>query len=138
MAKSLVERVAGTKEGNRLYQQECAILDVTELVCGIMKEASVTRSELANRMGKTKGYVSQLLDGSANMTIRTIADIFTALDHRVRFNADSCVSKEGPSMTFSFVFKRGGALWGEVLGRRWPHIESDSEFVDSSVNELAC
>ena len=138
MAKSLVERVTSTKEGNRLYQQECAILAATELICGIMEDNNVSRSDLAARMGKTKGFVSQLLDGSANMTIRTIADIFTALDHRVRFHANPRASNDGPSMTFRFVFKKDADLWGKTLERCWSSIEGDSGFVDPSVNELAC
>jgi len=73
----------------RLYQQERAILELTELACEIMDESNVSRAELARRMRKTKGYVSQLLDGRANMTIRTIADIFTALDRSIHFHGDS-------------------------------------------------
>ena len=89
MSETLTEKLTKTKEGMRLYQQERAILDVTELVCKVMDEQHVNRSELARRIGKTKGYITQLLDGRTNMTVRTIADVFTALGRAVYF-------QEGP------------------------------------------
>ena len=88
MTKTLSEKVASTKEGRRLLQQERAILEVTELICQVMEETGVCRSELAERLGKSKGFISQLLDGRANMTIRTIADVFAALGSTVHFHHD--------------------------------------------------
>ncbi|MGA2033656.1 MAG: helix-turn-helix transcriptional regulator [Thermoguttaceae bacterium] len=84
MVQTLVDKVAKTEEGRWLLEQEGAILEVTELICEVMEDMGVSRLELAKRLGKTKGYVSQLLDGSANMTLRTISDIFTALGGRMR------------------------------------------------------
>lgn len=55
-------------------------MEVTELVCQLMEADGVSRTELASRLGKTKGYVTKLLDGRTNMTIRTISDVFMALD----------------------------------------------------------
>lgn len=44
-----------------------------------MEETQITRAELARRLGTSKGYVTQLLDGTANMTLRTVSDVFVAL-----------------------------------------------------------
>jgi transcriptional regulator with XRE-family HTH domain len=63
----------------RLFQQERAIYEATELLEDVMRETGVTRTELAKRLGKSKGWVTQLLDGEANKTIRTIADAFAVL-----------------------------------------------------------
>ncbi len=65
-----------------VLEQEHLILDVTEMIVELMNERGVTRSELADRLGKTKGHVSQLLSGSRNLTLRTLSDIFVALDFR--------------------------------------------------------
>ena len=89
VAETLTEKLTKTAEGMRLYQQERAILEVTELICQLMDEQDVSRSDLAKRLGRTKGYITQLLDGRANMTVRTISDVFTALDRSVHF-------QEGP------------------------------------------
>ncbi len=67
-----------------LWNQEAAILDTTELICELMAEQNINRAELARRMGRSKGFISQLLDGSRNMTIRTVADIFTCLGHEFK------------------------------------------------------
>jgi transcriptional regulator with XRE-family HTH domain len=66
-----------------VLEQEHLILDVTEMIVELMNERGVTRSELADRLGKTKGHVSQLLSGSRNLTLRTLSDIFVALDFRL-------------------------------------------------------
>lgn len=75
-----------------LWNQEAAILDTTELICALMKEAGISRSELATRMGTTKSNITQILDGSRNMTVRTVSDVMTHLGHE--FKA-SCKAREG-------------------------------------------
>lgn len=70
-----------TKESDyeRLLAQERLILDATEVVVALLKEQNVSRQELAHRIGKSKGFVSQLLSGERNMTLRTLADLGHAL-----------------------------------------------------------
>ena len=79
MTKTLVEQYVEDPDHMRLFQQERAIYEVTELLEATMEELGVTRAELAKRLGKSKGWVTQLLDGEANKTIRTIADAFAVL-----------------------------------------------------------
>ena len=45
-----------------------------------MDEQSVTQAELARRMGCSQQYVSNLLKGSSNMTLETIARLEAALN----------------------------------------------------------
>lgn len=89
MAQTFVEKVTATREGKRLYEQERAILEVTELICKLMERRNVSKSELARRIGKSKAYVTQLLDGRTNMTLRTISDVLFALDSSLRFREQS-------------------------------------------------
>ncbi len=63
----------------RLVVEESFILDVTEEIHVQMEEMGVSRTELAERMGKSKAYVSQLLSGNRNMTLRSLAAISFAL-----------------------------------------------------------
>lgn len=46
----------------------------------VMDKQSVTQSLLAERMGCSQQYVSNLLKGSSNMTLETISRIETALN----------------------------------------------------------
>ena len=52
---------------------------ITIKVLQAMDEQSVTQSQLAERMGCTQQYVSNLLKGSSNMTLETIARLENAL-----------------------------------------------------------
>lgn len=65
----------------RLLAQERFILEATEQIAKIMEEEHVSKAELASRLNKSKAFVTQLLGGGRNMTIRTLADVMTALGY---------------------------------------------------------
>lgn len=75
-------------ENARLVAQELLITEVTEAIWEAMEHTDVTKSELAIRMGATKGYVSQVLKGSRNMTLRTLSDICFALGRKPMFSVE--------------------------------------------------
>lgn len=85
---TLMEQLTKTVEGMRLYQQERAIQEWTDMICEIMQFTGVDRPELARRLGKTTTYITKMLDGRTTMTIRMISDVFLALEHAVHFRAD--------------------------------------------------
>jgi transcriptional regulator with XRE-family HTH domain len=89
MEKTLVEKYLEDPTRVRFFQQEGAIYRVTELIESVMRKEKVTRGELAKRLGKTKGWVTQLLDGEANKTIRTVADVLAVLGHELQFSSPS-------------------------------------------------
>jgi len=70
-------------EFRRLLAQEELILEVTETICELLENEKVSRKELAERLGKSKGFISQLLGGGRNLTLRTVADILHVLGYRV-------------------------------------------------------
>ena len=69
----------------RLVRQEELILDVTERLTDELVQAGVTKAELARRLGRTAGFVSQVFGGGRNLTLRTISDIAVALSVRPSF-----------------------------------------------------
>jgi len=75
------EWVDNDKEFERMMAQEKFILSATESICGIMNKNQITRSDLAKNLGKTKGYVTQVLSGNRNITLRTLADIIHCLGY---------------------------------------------------------
>jgi AraC-like DNA-binding protein len=89
MGNTLVERLTNTPEGMMAFQQERTIQALTDLICEIMEDQGVSRADLARRLNRTKGYITQLLDGHANMTIRTVSDVFAALGRAVTFRDES-------------------------------------------------
>ena len=66
----------------RVWQQERAIFEITERICELMAKQGISRADLAGRLCTTRGYISQLLDGTRNMTIRTVSDVYFALDRQ--------------------------------------------------------
>lgn len=74
------------EEFDRLVRQEELILQVTETLTQALDEAGVTKAELARRLGKSPGFVSQVLGGGRNLTLRTLSDIAAALALRPTLN----------------------------------------------------
>jgi plasmid maintenance system antidote protein VapI len=62
-----------------------------------MRERGITRADLAARMGVSPGRVSQILGGTENLTLRTLAALSTALD--ARFDIDLSALKGGDAYT---------------------------------------
>ena len=57
------------------------IMDVTESICEILEKENIERQTLAKKMNKTKGFISQILNGSRNMTLGTLAEISYVLGY---------------------------------------------------------
>src|SRR5260370_7420832 len=70
----------------RGLRQEELIVEVTEALARALRASGLTKSELAARLGRTKGFVSQVMGGGRNLTLRTLADMAAAIGCRVRVN----------------------------------------------------
>lgn len=71
-------------EHHKLFEQERLIVDVAEEIYAAMERGEgVSRAGLAQRLGKSRAFVTQILSGSRNLTLRSIADIAGALGQRV-------------------------------------------------------
>ncbi len=62
------------------YQAECAIVEFTENIARRMDELGISRSELARRLDTSPAYVTKILRGNANFTLKSMARISLALD----------------------------------------------------------
>lgn len=82
MANSVIDDM-NDPEFRKLLAQEELILEVTEKICDILENENISRKELADRLGKSKGFISQLLNGGRNLTLRTVADILHVLGYKV-------------------------------------------------------
>ena len=51
------------------------ILDFNEKLVNIMQENGVNRAELAKRLGVSRPFVTKLLNGNPNMTIKTMVHL---------------------------------------------------------------
>ena len=80
MSKSLLEkRVDESTESKRAFAQEELILDTAEQIWDLMEAKGIRKARLAETLGRSAAYVTQLLNGSRNMTLRSLADVASAL-----------------------------------------------------------
>jgi len=61
------------------YWEEGAVLDFTEALYIAMEEQGVTRAELARRLGTSQAYITRVLSGNANFTLKTMSKLALAL-----------------------------------------------------------
>ena len=77
-----IERQTASPESRRLYEEERLILWATEAVAEAMANQGLTRAQLAEALGTSRPNVTQLLSGSRNMTLRTLAAVAHACGAR--------------------------------------------------------
>lgn len=75
---SWLKRHVPTAVGQKRYARELAMLAATAALHRALKAAGLSQKELAERLGKSKGFVSRALNGRGNLTVGTIADILWA------------------------------------------------------------
>ncbi len=86
--KNSVQKLLETEQGRREFAQEELAFDATELISELMEVEKVNKVELAKRVGKSKAYITQVLSGSRNMTMHTLAGLTYALGYTVRLHAE--------------------------------------------------
>jgi transcriptional regulator with XRE-family HTH domain len=93
MKTTILDEYLKDEEFRRLFAQEDLIMEVTETLCELLEKEGVPRKELAERLGKSKGFVSQLLNGGRNLTLRTVADILHVLGYKVSLNPQKLIQE---------------------------------------------
>jgi len=61
------------------FRLEELILDFTEKIVQKMREQDISRAELARRLGVSRAFVTKLLNGNPNLTIKTMMSIADVL-----------------------------------------------------------
>lgn len=78
----LVQWVKSSPDITRWYLRETLKVDTSEMIWARMQAVGVPKAELAKRLGCSKAHVTQLLNGSRNMTLQTLQDIAIAVGCR--------------------------------------------------------
>ncbi|MEX2148968.1 MAG: helix-turn-helix transcriptional regulator [Steroidobacteraceae bacterium] len=76
---TLHEWVHANPDRARTYAQEALIVDVAEEIWATLDKVGMSKAQLAEKLGRSKAFVTQVLNGTRNMTLRTLADISFAL-----------------------------------------------------------
>lgn len=76
--QELVDRIKETES----FDKEVARDEVSDLIDFLMKKEGVKKAELARRLGKSRAYVTKILQGNANFTLDTLVQIARALGYK--------------------------------------------------------
>ena len=114
------ERQTRTPEARRRYEQERLILWTTEAICEAMEEQGLDRAAVAGKLGTSRANVTQLLSGSRNMTLRSLA----GLAHACGMRADISLEKLTDSV---FTPIEGHMIAVVDLGVRFRPADSELE-----------
>ena len=68
-----------------VYWEERAILDFTEKMLARLESDGVSKSALAERLNVSLPYVTKLIGGSNNFTLRTMVKVARSLGARINF-----------------------------------------------------
>ena len=71
----------------RLLAVEALAAEASEVIARLMAEQNVSKADLARRLNKSRAWVTQLLSGKANVTMRTLAEVVYTLDAEVKLHA---------------------------------------------------
>ena len=66
-----------------MLEQERVLMEATEEMCLLMEQQGISKSELAKRMGVSPAYITKVLRGANNFTLRKLSDAFFDLGHSV-------------------------------------------------------
>jgi len=78
------DRWMNDAEKSEDFQVEKLILHFTEEVFAVMKARNLSQADLARKLDKSPAYVSKMLAGETNFTLRSLVRIARALDLRLQ------------------------------------------------------
>ncbi len=96
----------------RYAKREKLIYNITEDMLLLMEKDNISKKELAERLGKSKSYVTQVLSGARNMTLRTLSDICHVLkiDPVIALKRDGQLIGVSGNDCVNRVYKQGNVV----------------------------
>ena len=61
------------------YRLEKILIQLGEDICRLMRDQQISRAEVAERLGVSRAYVTKVLNGNPNLTIKTLLKLSDAL-----------------------------------------------------------
>lgn len=85
--KNLTEWLAEVRQTPE-YQFENLVVDITEDICEIMEAKGMSRADLARELGKSRAWVTKVLRGDQNLTLKTVVDVFWSLGYKLNMKSE--------------------------------------------------
>ncbi|MTI12130.1 helix-turn-helix transcriptional regulator [Sansalvadorimonas verongulae] len=118
MSNFLDDWAQSSEKNKKICARENLIMNVTEDILIHMEDENISKRDLAKKLGKSPAYVSQILSGARNMTLRTLSDICFSL---------------GLTPSLSFAYEDGNQLSVKeaASSHQWQKSDSDHLIVDN-------
>lgn len=68
------------------FAREELIYNVTRDLLVFMEKAEISKVQVAEKLQKSKAYISQVLNGSRNMTLGTLSDVCFAIGAQIKID----------------------------------------------------
>jgi transcriptional regulator with XRE-family HTH domain len=104
-------------EFRKLLSVEALVAEASEVIASLMAQQNLSKADLARRLNRSRAWVTQLLSGKANMTVRTLAEVAHALGAEVKIEAQTPSGKMAGG-TLGASRMRGAILASRGRGRR--------------------
>jgi transcriptional regulator with XRE-family HTH domain len=111
-----------TEQDRRRYAQNSLIVDTAITINAALESREISQKDLALRLNRTEGFISQILSGGANLTLRTLADVAYGLDCIVQ------ITIQPSALAGSGVFSKPQTLWSPVaIAQEPPKAAADTQ-----------
>jgi transcriptional regulator with XRE-family HTH domain len=124
MLKTILEEYISDPKRHRIYERESLALQASEMILELMEKEGITKKELAERIEASKAHVTQVLSGSRNMTLHTLADFLYALGRKAELDA---IPLHGTHENYVPVADRQKYLFGNAFPDPSDFPEADGE-----------
>ena len=78
-AEKWFQNELGTARKTFEYRLEKILIQLGEDICRFMRDQQISRAEVAERLGVSRAYVTKVLNGNPNLTIKTLLKLSDAL-----------------------------------------------------------
>lgn len=121
------------------YRLEKNLFEVAEQVSELLECQGLTRSELAQRLAVTPAYITKLLNGNPNLTIKSLLRLSDALGQTldIRFAPKLTVAQSISTSLASTPSSLGIRIPGYTMTRTPAHVVTEQKPNEVSNHELA-
>lgn len=73
-------------EFRKMLAVETLVVTASDVIARLMSAQNLSKADVARRLGKSRPWVTQLLNGKANVTVRTLAEVAFELGGEVKLD----------------------------------------------------
>ena len=133
MSAKNFERLFDKARRRDSYWTAFAVHDFTEDLHRLMVNKSITKAELARRIGTSNAYITKVMRGNANFTIDSMVRLTRALGANLHIQT---VDQEHEARFFEII-KGGASAKVKIVNRGGVHRGDEDEFSEISKGETS-